>query len=249
MAPSARFITALAFALCLFLAHVDALTKSSGCGKALPGGVRTGGESNKISITSNGVKRTYLMHVPSNYNKDSARGLIFSFHGRTANGAQQERLSQFSNAKFNPNMFAIYPDGIDNMWQGDPKAKSNDVQFTLDMIDHISSRYCINTDKIFAAGKSNGGGLAVRVLACDPTASKKIAAFASAAGAYYSGDAADCKPDTEIIYCSPGRKPTDLRDSRYCGRCDTLRRWSTAWRVSTNDTALHEGMVGTERVH
>lgn len=68
----------------------------------------------------------------------------------------------------------------------------------MDIIKSLSSSYCISSRKIFAAGKSNGGGL-TNLLACDPKASSIIAAFAPVAGAYYLTKAG--KPPT----CSPSR--------------------------------------------
>ncbi|KAK5123410.1 hypothetical protein LTR85_002842 [Meristemomyces frigidus] len=134
------------------------------------------------------------------YTPTNAHGLIFSFHGRSRDGAEQAKLSQFSDHDFNPSMLAVYPNGIKEEWQGDPDAATNDVQFTLDMIEGLTSEYCIDLDRIFAAGKSNGGGFVANTLACDPTASTKIAAFAGVSGAYYQGTSdANCNASTVPI--------------------------------------------------
>lgn len=205
-----RFVTIIA---CLHSGHATAVTKSSGCGKALSAGIKQGstGSSNNITITSSGIERTFLLHVPQVYTPTNAHGLIFSFHGRSQTGAEQERLSQFSNYDFNPNMLAVYPNGVNQEWQGDPDAETDDVAFTLDMINSISAHYCIDTDKIFAAGKSNGGGFSANILACDPTASTKIAAFAGISGAYYQGTTdANCNAATVPIPCKAGREPVPI---------------------------------------
>lgn len=180
-------VTFISFLGSLAVAH--AFTASSGCGVALPAGTKQGstGSSNSISITSGGRTRSFLLHVPTNYNVNDARGLIFSFSGRGKTASQQEQLSGFSDPYFNPDLLAVYPSGVGNQWQGDPAATTDDVQFTLDMIDYLAPRYCINTDGIYASGKSNGGGFSANILACNSTAAQRIAAFASASGAY-------CKP-------------------------------------------------------
>lgn len=201
------------FAVLFLVASASALRKSPGCGKPLKSGLKQGGtgNSNRLSIKSSGISRSYLLHLPKVYTATNAHGLIFSFHGRGKDGAEQERLSQFSNHDFNPNMLVVYPDGIKNQWQGDPAANTNDVQLVLDLIDKISNQYCIDKDRIFAAGKSNGGGFAANVLACHPTASKKIAAFAGVAGAYYQGkSASSCKAAKVPITCKAGRKPVPV---------------------------------------
>jgi poly(3-hydroxybutyrate) depolymerase len=76
----------------------------------------------------------------------------------------------------------------------------NDIEFTLDIISSLQSTYCISSKKIFAAGKSNGGGL-VSLLACDQKATSIIAAFAPVSGAYYFTK--EGKPPS----CNPSRSP------------------------------------------
>lgn len=207
-------ITKLACALSILLSSVHALHKSAGCGQDLLPGILQGGtgSSNNVSITSSaGEARSYALHVPVNYNKNDARGLIFSFHGRGETPKNQEELSKFSDAHINPDMLAVYPLGIKNEWQGDPDATTDDVQFTLDMLDAISSKYCIDLDRVYAAGKSNGGGFSANILACDPVASTKIAAFGGIAGAYYQGHNIDqCDGSTYPIACNPGRAPIPI---------------------------------------
>lgn len=89
-------------------------TSSPGCGKELPAAqMPPGGKSHMTNFTqSDGTKRHYLIHIPSNYEKSTPVPLIFSFHGRTKTAEEQEGLSQFSNENFNPNAIAVYPQGI-----------------------------------------------------------------------------------------------------------------------------------------
>ena len=60
----------------------------------------------------------------------------------------------------------------------------SDIQFTSDLIASLQNTFCIDTTRIYAAGKSNGGGF-VGALACDSTLSSQIAAFAPVSGAFY----------------------------------------------------------------
>lgn len=61
-----------------------------------------------------------------------------------------------------------------NQWQGDPDSSGvDDVAFTMEMLDNFEKRYCIDSSRVYAAGKSNGGGF-TNLLACDPTAFKSI---------------------------------------------------------------------------
>ena len=92
-------------------------------------------------------------------------------------------------------------------WQGDPSSKNvDDVAFTMNLLDDVESRYCVDRSRIYAAGKSNGGGF-TNLLACDKTASTRIAAFAPVSGAYYqTTDEGKCDANTVNIQCTPGRE-------------------------------------------
>jgi poly(3-hydroxybutyrate) depolymerase len=164
----------------------------SGCGEPLPDGVSIGKPSNQ-TIISGGLNRTYRIHAPDSYQTSTPAPLILSFHGRHRNATEQERLSDFSNASYNPSAIAVYPQGEFSpdkrdirQWQGDPDASQtiNDVRFVLDLISDLKTKYCIASHQVYAAGKSNGGGL-VNLLACDPEASSVIAAFAPVSAAIY----------------------------------------------------------------
>nr|OQO17396.1 hypothetical protein B0A51_15637 [Rachicladosporium sp. CCFEE 5018] len=204
-----RHLSALLSAASLY-STLTVATSTPGCGKALAPGITTGGtgSSNEVNFTTTkGDPRTFLLHIPTTYTPDVPRGLIFSYHGRGKSGSQQERRSKLSEADFNPEMLVVYPDGINNEWQGDPKAKTDDLGFTLDMLDSLGKQYCLHNDRVYATGMSNGGGFAANILACDSTASKKITAVAGVSGAYYQGTTEDdCKPATVPIPCN-GRTP------------------------------------------
>jgi poly(3-hydroxybutyrate) depolymerase len=90
------------------------VANSAGCGKDLPKAqTPPGGASHQTDFQqSDGTPRTYLIHIPSNYDKNTPVPLIFSFHGRHKNSSEQEALSQFSNEDWNPNGIAVYPQGI-----------------------------------------------------------------------------------------------------------------------------------------
>ena len=87
-------------------------------------------------------------------------------------------------------------------WQGDPNSHANDVKFTMELLEAIEKSFCIDDERIFASGLSNGGGFVANILACDPTASKKFAAFAAASGAYYqTGVKGKCDADNVPLKC------------------------------------------------
>ncbi|KUJ17833.1 carbohydrate esterase family 1 protein [Mollisia scopiformis] len=157
-----------------------------------------------ITIQSSGIDRYYLLTLPPNFDSAVPTPVIFSFHGGGDTANEQFELSQISNPEFNDFAIAVYPNGIKKTWEGVPKVKTNDIQFTSDIITNLSSKYTIDTSRIFATGKSDGGGFC-NVLACDPVLSTQIAAFAPVSGAFYVKNETACKPETITIPCNPGR--------------------------------------------
>ncbi|EPE24177.1 alpha/beta-Hydrolase [Glarea lozoyensis ATCC 20868] len=241
-------------------------TQSPGCGKPLPKAQQpAGGASHKVQFKqTNGTPRTYLIHIPKGYSSDKPAPLIFSFHGRGKTASSQEELSQFSNEKWNPDGIAVYPQGIENAWQGAPYSKGvDDIEFVTDMIDHITDRYCVNPKRIYAAGKSNGGGF-TGTLACSALSSK-IAAFAPVSAAFYiplPKDTSVCEPEFIDIPCKPSRSVPILEfhgsqddtiayaGGARSGEClPSVARWVKAWSVRdglgtcANETVLYGGKV------
>ncbi|KAH7055912.1 hypothetical protein B0J12DRAFT_436338 [Macrophomina phaseolina] len=185
-----------------------------GCGQSLPDGIEPGVSKN-TTVYVDGVKRHYRIHPPENYDASNPVPLILSYHGRGKDMKFQEELSQFSNKSNNPDAIAVYPQGVPtsggtHQWLGDISANvsvNNDIVFTTALINNLTSSYCIDPARVYASGKSNGAGF-VTLLACDPTASLQIAAFAPVSPAIYKGVLGASAG--ELPACNPGRAPTPI---------------------------------------
>ncbi|SDW81612.1 polyhydroxybutyrate depolymerase [Saccharopolyspora shandongensis] len=161
---------------------------SAGCGEsAVPG------TSETRTIVSGGITRSYLLHVPANYRQEKPTPVVLSFHGHSRTSEYQEELSGFSAT----DAIAVYPQGLvgtdgETAWQGAPySAAADDVLFTGDLLDRLERDFCVDRARIYAAGKSNGGGF-TGVLAC--RMSDRIAAFAPVSGAFYP-QGGECEPE------------------------------------------------------
>ncbi|KAI4845626.1 hypothetical protein E4T44_05511 [Aureobasidium sp. EXF-8845] len=186
---------------------------SSGCGASLPAGVQLGGSSTTFQITSSGKVRSFNVHVPTSYKNTKAAPLIIGYHGRSNNQLSIESDSKLSSETWNPFAIAVYPLGINEEWEGDPDTAGggyDDLTFTNDLLDYISTHYCIDQSRMLAAGFSNGGGF-VGTLACDPTLSKRFSTFAANSGAEYTNTTGTCNPPSVLTntivqpVCAPGR--------------------------------------------
>jgi poly(3-hydroxybutyrate) depolymerase len=83
------------------------IQSTPGCGKA------HGDLSEPLTIESNGVQRQFLVYVPESYQKEQATGLIMSFHGYGKDMWNQQEISRFNDSTFNPDMIAVFPQGLD----------------------------------------------------------------------------------------------------------------------------------------
>jgi polyhydroxybutyrate depolymerase len=165
----------------------------SGCDRTVD---QDGGTSAKHDLDSGGRTRGYVLHLPQGYERRDDWPLVVAFHGRGSTGAEVEGYSGLSRL---PAVVA-YPDGTPDpdddefrrAWQGAPYevAGVDDVVFTVDLLDELQATLCVDPDRAYATGKSNGAGL-VGLLAC--RLPDRLAAVAPVAGAFYPGTTEGCE--------------------------------------------------------
>nr|POE86653.1 putative feruloyl esterase c [Quercus suber]POE87644.1 putative feruloyl esterase c [Quercus suber] len=153
------------------------------------------------SLTSGDRTRNYSVNVPSNYNDDLEKRwpLILDFHGNSRNGTYQYNNSMYYASPLGGQYLAVYPEGVNMSWQGPSYAVEgvDDLQYTTDLLAHLNSTYCIDSSRIYASGKSNGGGF-VDTLACSENGDP-FAAFAMAAAALYTDNSRNSCNTTRAI--------------------------------------------------
>ena len=161
---------------------------SAGCGTE-----QKPGNDEKTLTTADG-ERSYRINIPRDYEISTPLPLVIGFHGNGSDGAE------FQNYTGLPTLPAItvFPDGDLNdgkrSWQGAPYASgADDVAFVADLLDSIESEHCIDLNRVYATGKSNGGGM-VSMLACNLR--DRFSAFAPVAGAYYPQSTEGCDYST-----------------------------------------------------
>ncbi|CZT19231.1 uncharacterized protein RCC_05077 [Ramularia collo-cygni] len=164
--------------------------RDDGCGKPHHSGYNNSTASHTLDSD-----RTYTIYVPENYDADHKYPLILDYHGAKGDANGQHKNSQYDLSSRGKQYVVVYPngkvdkDGEDQAWGGAPYTNTTpaeDLQFTQDLVTHIKEQYCIDTNRIYASGKSNGGGF-VDTLACSNTGDQ-FAAFAMAAPALYTDD-------------------------------------------------------------
>jgi poly(3-hydroxybutyrate) depolymerase len=140
----------------------NAPIKSAGCGKALG----TISKSGTYTISSSGGRGTYIIDIPTGYDKDTPYRLIFGNHcmgGTAARVAEAEKgsagddLSGFYSIKTmatKDNIQAIYvamQGNSDGTW-----TLPNDSKFWNDVLTLVENNLCVDTTRVFVTGFSFG---------------------------------------------------------------------------------------------
>jgi polyhydroxybutyrate depolymerase len=140
---------------------------------ACAGGTRTLQSGERlVTITSGGIPRIAIVHVPKTYDPAKGTMLVFNFHGFTSDGLQEMVISRMNPASEAKNFVVVYPYGVGNSWNsGDCCGDSwtggvDDVAYVKALLAELSAEYCVDPKRIYATGFSNGGFFSYR-LACE----------------------------------------------------------------------------------
>jgi polyhydroxybutyrate depolymerase len=128
---------------------LEAPAGSAGCGQSSALG--SGDQSLQVA----GVTRTYVLDLPPAYDGSRAFPLVFAFHGASTSG-RLFRSAFYGNllSAMGDEAILVHPDAL-----GEPTAWNTaaDVPFFDALVRELTSRLCVNEERIFATGHSSGG--------------------------------------------------------------------------------------------
>ncbi len=150
-------------------------------------GLDPGGNDRTWSIQHGGIQREFIVHMPQGYDPGVAYPVVVNFHGRALNAQNQDMLSSMGALADEKGFIAVHPEGTGFLktWNAElccgEAADNNidDVGFVDAMLDRLEAELCVDRQRIYAAGISNGGYMSYR-LACE--LSGRVAAIAPVAG-------------------------------------------------------------------
>ena len=161
------------------------------------------GPEQEIRLRSGGIERTCLVHAPAKATA-GPMPLLLVLHGGggTADGMIKLTRGGFDALADRRGFVVGYPQGVGKSWNDgrhDLRSAANrenvdDVGFIRDLITELAGRYPIDRRRVFIAGMSNGGMMAMR-LACSLPEVRGVAAVASS----LSEDAAAECPATSTV--------------------------------------------------
>jgi polyhydroxybutyrate depolymerase len=139
------------------------------------------------TITVGGLTRKANVHVPASYDPTKPVPLVVNVHGRTHNASGQATLSHAIAKSDSAGFVVIHPEawGTPTSWNAgtccDPATSNNidDIGFMTKLLDEAKSRLCLDDDRVYMMGLSNGAYMSQRS-ACQ--LADRIAAIGPVAG-------------------------------------------------------------------
>lgn len=211
--------------------EVAAMTSGSGCGKALATDL-VGGKTTTRTITSGGNSRSYLVHVPANYDAARPAPVVLNFHGFGSNPEQQNAVSAFLQMSNREGFILVTPDGGIG-WRFIQSARDANTAFVRDVVASVSADLCIDPKRIFATGKSQGGFMS-SWLGCN--APEIVAAIAPVSGMYEPTEGCGPIPIMEFHGTADSLIPFGggrvLVLGNYPGAVAVMEKWASSNRCS-----------------
>lgn len=217
---------------------------SEGCGSA--DAYEPGTTASQIPFGTG--SRTFRIHVPPGYDPNAPLPVLLMFHGGGGSGRQFEETS----AEMDPiadreGFIAVYPDGTGTLrtWNGEGccgaavTQNTDDVGFVRALLDHLEASLCVDRNRVFASGMSNGAIMSHR-LACE--LADRLAAIAPVAGTDLTSTCSPARPVAVMQTHGTADGHVPWEGGEGCGPTvgvdftsvpETLERWRTRNGCST----------------
>lgn len=167
------------------------------------------GERQEMTVQVDGLSRSFLLDVPTSIEARQPVPLLFDFHGFGHSAAGVWRISGFRELGVRERFITVYPQGLDVRllgrdgpgWDMNNNATNRDLAFMRRMLDDLEKHFCIDEERIYATGFSNGAFFS-HLLGC--VMPDQIAAIAIVSGGALPVACEPARPVPVLIY--HGRK-------------------------------------------
>jgi polyhydroxybutyrate depolymerase len=135
------------------------------------------------TMTSGGVDRSYILHVPPQYDGRREMPLVLTLHGFGSNARQQIIYSQMGAKGDAEGFITVSPDGTGTPqhWNYPGLGGADDVAFIGSLLDKLESDLCIDPKWVFVTGMSNGAAFSSFIACAMPDRITAIAPVAATA--------------------------------------------------------------------
>ena len=134
-------------------------------------------------------KRTYLVHIPKDYDPKKPAPVVLALHGAAMNGSMMVWFSGLNMKSDEAGFIVVFPSGAGTgpflTWNAGgfkgkmAEGRADDVAFIGKLLDDLATVVKVDEKRVYACGMSNGGMMCYRLAA---ELSDRIAAIAPVAG-------------------------------------------------------------------
>lgn len=185
-------------------------------------------------------KRTYLFHIPKNYDPKKPLPVVLALHGAAMNGPMMVWFSGLSKTADEGGFIVVYPSGAGSgpflTWNAGgfrgkmAEGKADDLAFIGKLLDDLRTVVNVDPKRVYACGMSNGAMMCYRLAA---ELSDRIAAIAPVAGTIAIDESKPKRPvpvlhfhgtkDTFVPFeTTKGKTPSFMR---FKGVEETIQTW------------------------
>ncbi len=143
-------------------------------------------------MSAGGDSGGYIQELPSRYSGRSALPVLVDLHGYGVSAADMVKITRLGTAGNRDGFITITPQVARHLPYWKTGFKSKDVAFLRGVISRVESSLCVDQNRLFVTGYSNGAIMA-SVLACVDAA--QVAAIAPVSGI---ANPADCNPSRQV---------------------------------------------------
>ena len=144
------------------------------------------------TVDTAGTTRTYLRHVPPAHDGGTALPVIVDLHGYSEGARIHTLMSNLGPYGDEQGFITVTPQGEGEVPRWIAEVGSTDVAFIGNVLDDVESSLCVDLDRVYVAGLSNGAFL-TSTLAC--VLADRFAAAAPVAGIQ---DIEGCDPSRPV---------------------------------------------------
>jgi poly(3-hydroxybutyrate) depolymerase len=186
------------------------------------------------TLSFGGVERNYRLYVPAKLRKSAPVLVVLHGYFQDAAGMEATTGKGIYRLADEAGALLIYPNSVGTHWNAVPateqpsedsdKRDVDDVGFLRALVASIGQRYAIDPERVFVAGFSNGGQMALR-LACE--APDVYRGFVAVAITMREALAANCHPSVaRRVALFKGTASGYARGGRFIGAEGTLAKFS-----------------------
>lgn len=191
---------------------------------------RSWAEPLEREIQVEGATRSYLIHVPSAWDRARPVALLFVFHGAGSDAESMVRATGFDALAEQEPTLVVYPRAPQRTRRYDvePPAgrTSADVRFVDLLLLRLKERFPVDPRRVYATGFSNGAALCYRLAAERPAVFAAIAPVAGYLPGGLSAGPAVPVPLLHVHGTRDGRVPPPAATGDPSGPIATWARWN-----------------------